>query len=211
MVDETLLRRIVALIVMIIGSTVVFGTVVLMNRETNPPEKEKIGSVVDFTVTTPRQETERRDPPPQQRSTQSSDQPALAPLPDLGGGLSSIQVAMPEFEPNVLGASPESLLGDFENVVMTDDSVDEKPAVLSSPLIYPKRAKQREIEGKVVVSVLIGTEGRVKEIKILESQPPGVFDEAVLEALPNWMFSPAKYQNRPVQIWVTIPLDFSLR
>ena len=74
----------------------------------------------------------------------------------------------------------------------------------------PERAKQREIEGEVRVSVLVGRDGRVKRMKVLEASPPGVFEEVVLNTVGNWTFRPASYDGEPVESWVTIPIPFRL-
>ena len=188
----------------------VFTTVVFMNRKASEPEDASISTAVDFTVQAAAAKPEERETPLQQRrSIAKSDPPALAPLPNLEGELSSIRVEMPDFGSESIGTN-ESFFGDLDNVTMTDDSVDEKPVVLASPITYPTRARQRKIEGRIVVSLLIGTDGTVKRARILESQPPDTFDQAVLDALPGWRFEPARYKNKNVQVWVTLPLDFRL-
>ena len=195
---------------MIVGSAIVFSTVVLMNRKGTKPEDTLISTAVDFTVQAPVSKPEERETPLQQRrSTAKTDPPALAPLPNLEGVLSSIRVEMPDFISESIGTT-EALFGDLDNITMTDDSVDEKPVVLASPISYPTRARQQKIEGRIVVSLLIGTDGTVKRARILESEPPDMFDRAVLDALPGWRFEPATYKNENVQVWVTLPLDFRL-
>lgn len=196
---------------MILGCVVVFGTLIVMNRGNPTREQEGATAVVDFSVATPPPQPQRQQPPPERRREVRTNQPALAPIPDVAGSLSSIQVEMPEYQPEGLDGASESLLGNLDDVVMTEDSVDSKPVVRTSTLQYPERAKQREIEGRVVVSVLIGADGRVKNMKILEATPPGVFEEAVRSSVPQWTFEPAKYKGRSVQVWATVPLDFNLR
>ena len=203
-------RRIAAAGIMVVGSMIVFSTVIFMNRRSLVPEDMLIATAIDFTVQTPTSTPEERETHLQQRRyTAKSDPPALAPLPNLEGVLSSIRVEMPDFISESIGAT-ESLFGDLENVTMTDDSVDEKPVVIASPIDYPTRARQRKIEGRIVMSLLIGADGTVKRARILESQPPDVFDRAVLDALPGWRFEPARYKNENVQVWVTLPLEFRL-
>jgi len=205
-------RRILASVaIMLVGSSFVFAAVALMNRGAPEQEETTLASVIDFTVNERPPVQQNRDQPQQRRTAAASDEPALAPLPDLGGGLSSIQVEMPNYDTISIGAATGSLLGNVDNVVMTDESVDERPEVISLQIPYPSRARQRQIEGRVVVSVLIGTDGKVQNARLIESQPPGVFDQSVIDAMPEWRFTPARYKNRDVPVWVTIPLDFSLQ
>jgi protein TonB len=106
----------------------------------------------------------------------------------------------------------DSLLGDLDNVALTEDAVDQPPEIRTRiPPEYPERAQQREIEGRVVVAVLVGVDGQVQQLQINESTPPGVFDDAVLAAVRQWTFEPAQYQGNPVETWVNIPIPFSLQ
>lgn len=116
------------------------------------------------------------------------------------------------FDGGDLGGDADGLLGAEElakDMVMTEDAVDEPPKPLERPRInIPERVRARGITGRVVARILVGSEGRVEKIKITESQPPGVFDEGVKEALASWVFSPATYKGSPVSMWVNLPFEF---
>ena len=62
--------------------------------------------------------------------------------------------------------------------------------------------------GHVVVNLLIGIDGNVKAIKVLEADPPGVFEKAVIQAVRFWRFEPAVYDSQPVEMWATLPVRF---
>lgn len=194
----------------VLGCALVLGGLVVMNQFTSGPEESDTTNVVNFTVPPPPPEPPPRRQEPQQRRPRRSNRPALAPAPNLGTSLSGIQVSLPEFEVGGVAEVSESLLGDLEDVALTEGSVDEPPVVQSRPLTYPERAKQRNIEGRVVISALVGTDGRVRQMQILEANPPGVFEQAVQNAVPNWTFRPARYNGEAVETWVTIPIPFSL-
>jgi periplasmic protein TonB len=205
-----LLRGFGIALLTLMGSFTVFFGATFLNRIVQEPEPEEQLIVVDFTVPTKTETREKRERPPQRRNIEESDQPALAPLPNISGSLSGIQVALPGYDPKGIDTVEESLLGNMSNVVMDENSVDSIPVLRSSPMTYPSRAKQREIEGSVTVAIHVGSDGRVMNMKILDSTPPGVFDEAVINAIPNWIFTPAKYQGRNVAIWVELPIPFRL-
>jgi protein TonB len=194
----------------IAGFGVVVAALVLMNRPPADAEQKNRATSVDFTVPTEPPEPPQPEPEPEEREPRRSNQPALAPAPNLGSSLSGIQVALPEFQPKGVSEVADSLLGDLENVTLTEDAVDKAPVVRSKPLTYPERAKQRGIEGEVVVSALVSRDGQVKKLRILQSEPPGVFDEAVRNSVPNWTFEPAKYQGQPVETWGTLTIPFRL-
>jgi TonB family protein len=50
----------------------------------------------------------------------------------------------------------------------------------------------RKTTGYVVLSYNIGTNGRVTDIEILDSQPQGVFDDSAREAVRRWVYEPRK-------------------
>jgi protein TonB len=199
-----------AFAIMILGAFAVFSSVTIMNKFIVQQEKSDISAPITFDVPPPVKKIEKRDQTEVKPRPVRSYNHNLAPIPQLEGNLSGISIDLPEFSADNTSAVAESLLGDLEGVAMTEESVDQLPVFKKMKITYPERAKQREIEGKVSVSVLIGTDGTVVKFKILDSNPPGVFDEAVREAVPYWTFKPAQYQGRPVQIWVTIPIPFKL-
>jgi protein TonB len=63
------------------------------------------------------------------------------------------------------------------------------PAFRAEPL-YPTRARTGGIEGHVVVSFDIVEDGRVRGLEVEASEPPGVFDEAVILAVQRWRYCP---------------------
>jgi len=55
---------------------------------------------------------------------------------------------------------------------------------------YPKAAIKANIErGRVVARVYIDEKGNVTNVEIRESEPPRIFDRAVITALQDWKFS----------------------
>lgn len=204
-------RQLAAGLISLAGTVFVLASVTLLNRFVTLEQNAKEGPAVNFSVPTVQARPQAPRPPEPARRPPRSTPQNLAPLPDLGTGLSSIVVDTPDFLGGDLAGAGNELLGQLDDVAMTADTVDRPPVVRNSALTYPAQARSRGIEGRVVVSVLIGVDGRIQRSQILESVPPGVFDQAVLESLPRWSFVPAEYKGRPVQIWATLPLDFSLR
>ncbi len=91
------------------------------------------------------------------------------------------------------------------------DEVDKVPqAVATTHPMYPYRAKRLGVEGAVKIRFLINTSGRTDLFKILESEPPGVFDQAVKKAVKNWKFKPATKDGRVVETWMEQVFKFEL-
>jgi TonB family protein len=56
--------------------------------------------------------------------------------------------------------------------------------------VYPPAALAAEIEGHVVVAYRISPAGLVEDAQVVESVPPGVFDDAAMAAVRAWRFQP---------------------
>jgi TonB family protein len=64
---------------------------------------------------------------------------------------------------------------------------DVKPVRKVKPK-YPPEAEAQHIEGRVKVRLSVDLEGNVTDVAMLLSEPPGVFDAAVLEAVRQYKF-----------------------
>lgn len=82
----------------------------------------------------------------------------------------------------------------------TAREVERRPEPLGEILpAYPEEARRRGIEGSVLVALHIDEAGVVREVEILQSTPPGVFDAAVIAAYGQARFQPAARAGRPVR------------
>lgn len=77
-----------------------------------------------------------------------------------------------------------------------------------SPPSYPKHAAEQGIDGRVVLVVDIDAEGRPLDVDVEKSEPAGVFDQAAIDAVRQWQFSPAVEDGRPVPGRVRVPIHF---
>ncbi len=77
---------------------------------------------------------------------------------------------------------------------------------------YPRRALTRRIEGYVVAEFTVDTKGRVvpDSFKIVEAEPPGMFDRAVERALMRWRFNPLTENGAAVPFRTRQRLEFKL-
>jgi len=71
---------------------------------------------------------------------------------------------------------------------------------------YPDIARQAGVEGTVVVQALVGTDGNVRDTRIVRSIP--MLNGAALEAVRQWRFKPAATGGKPVATWVSVPISF---
>jgi len=86
----------------------------------------------------------------------------------------------------------------------------EKPRVKSRVKAdYPEMARRAQIEGTVIVKVLVGPDGLVKDAQILSGVNP-ILDRQALIAARKWTFFPGKQRNIPVKAWMAVPFNFRL-
>ena len=77
---------------------------------------------------------------------------------------------------------------------------------------YPEAAERAGIEGYVVVAFTVSRSGGVENLRIVESTPPGVFDEAALRAGARLRFEPRLVSGEPVAVDdVEYRFDWNLR
>jgi len=85
--------------------------------------------------------------------------------------------------------------------------VTEMPTVISAAeIIYPKGM---QLEGTVVLSVLIDVQGRVRAARIITALAPAMDAEA-LRAIKKYRFSPAKIEATPVAVRIRYAIKFVL-
>lgn len=83
--------------------------------------------------------------------------------------------------------------------------MDQAPTISGFDVGYPDNARKNGVQGTLKASLVLGENGKVRDIKILETLPFGV-EEAVVLALQNLYFQPAKLRGKPVAVPMT--LDF---
>lgn len=76
---------------------------------------------------------------------------------------------------------------------------------------YPQIARDALVDGQVIVLVLVGRDGRVREAKVDEHHHVLLLDDAALAAARKWVFSPALASGHAVAVWTAIPFKFVLQ
>lgn len=69
----------------------------------------------------------------------------------------------------------------------------------ASPSLYPAAAKKNELSGYVVVEFTVSAHGGTDNIKVLEAQPPGVFDTSAIRAVTSFKYKPIVVDGRAVE------------
>lgn len=199
--------RIVALFWMLAGSAIIFMMLILMNQFSDKPESKVAEYASQFEVKKPKTVKPEKQEVRKQLKPQAKIAPPL--MLELGADIAGLDLGLPAFV--IANMNDGSLLGNTKDVVMTSDLVDTAARALTrSAVEFPRRARARDIEGYVVISLLIDKSGRVSTARVIESEPAGVFDEKALQAIRSWLFEPARYKGEAVDSWANQTIRFDL-
>jgi protein TonB len=76
--------------------------------------------------------------------------------------------------------------------------------------VYPPDAQRRNQQGTVKLKLKVDEFGVVKDVKVEEGDPPGVFDESALAAFKKAHFEPAMKNGQPVRALIYIRVRYEL-
>jgi TonB family protein len=87
----------------------------------------------------------------------------------------------------------------------------EPPSLLSEVKPdYTEQARQRGIEGDVVMEIVVRRDGSVGDVRVLQGLGYGL-DERAIQAVRQWRFSPAHRRGAAVDVMVEVAMEFKLR
>jgi protein TonB len=95
--------------------------------------------------------------------------------------------------------------------VVMDTEPDYKAEYLNNPKPpYPLIARRLDYQGKVVLHVEVLAEGRAGQIRLDSSSGHDLLDNAAIQTVKTWRFTPARHLGQPVTQWFLIPINFFL-
>ena len=75
---------------------------------------------------------------------------------------------------------------------------------------YTDEARRANVEGEVVLEIVVRRDGSVGDVRILQRLGSGLEQRAIL-AVRQWQFSPARLKGTPVDVIVEVAVEFKLR
>jgi len=75
--------------------------------------------------------------------------------------------------------------------------------------VYPSFAITARKQGTVILEVVIDESGAVSRVRVLRSEP--LLDEAAIEAVKRWRYTPTMLNNVPIPILMTVTVRFTLQ
>jgi protein TonB len=175
--------------------------------------------VVPFRELQPPPPLTQNEPPPQVAITQPVAPPTVGvavPVPDAEAPPEQTIASQEE----IVATTPGVSSGEGDLIVQppAEDALpafgeyvyyDELPEVITrvNPQ-YPDLAREASVDGTVLIQALVGKDGKVRDTKVVKSIP--MLDAAAINAVKQWVFKPALSNNKPVAVWVAVPVRFSL-
>jgi protein TonB len=78
--------------------------------------------------------------------------------------------------------------------------------------VYPELARKAKIEGKVFLQAIVQKNGDIGEVSLLRCNRPGLgFEESAIGAVEQWRYQPATQSGKPVDVFITVIVDFTLQ
>jgi TonB family protein len=94
-------------------------------------------------------------------------------------------------------------------IAPVNSAQSEAPKVISSPPpIYPPVARAENIEGIVILDILVDATGKVTQTKAISG--PVQLQPAAVEAVRYWKYQPARDNGQPIAQHMQLSINFRL-
>ncbi len=193
-----------------------FGTSALLSHRT----KETSVIVVPYRELAAPPPLTQNEPPPQVAVTQPVAPPTVGvavPVPDAEAPPEQTIASQEE----IASSTPGIDTGGDNQIVVAPPAAEEMPrfgeyvytdelpeVITKVPPTYPDIAREANVDGTVMVQALVGKDGKVHDTRVVKSIP--MLDASAIAAVKQWVFKPALSNNKPVAVWVAVPVKFTL-
>lgn len=77
--------------------------------------------------------------------------------------------------------------------------------------VYPSASRRLGERGVVLLRVLVTATGDPAQVDLKKTSGYARLDESARAAVRHWKFMPARLGDKPVEAWVLVPIEFSLK
>lgn len=74
--------------------------------------------------------------------------------------------------------------------------------------VYPAEAKEKHVQGHVVMKAIIDTNGEVTRLDLVSGHP--LLAQAAIEAVRNWKYKPFLLEGKTVEVETVVDIAFQL-
>lgn len=179
-----------------------------------PPEAKSTRRVMIVRQYTPPPPPKKERPRIERRLTKKV--PLPDPTPD---EIEPVVTPEPEIEPPPFDPDMEIRIGTPEPPPATGPLMAGVDGVTEPELIpetkvepaYPEAARRARLEGRVILQLVVRRDGTVGEVTVLKAPALEVgFSEAARAAVTQWRYRPARQAGRPVDVYLTVVVNFQI-
>jgi protein TonB len=164
---------------------------VRLRKDTEIEEKKRV-----------KPQIEKPEPPPKAENVSTAEKISVIPGADLAALAPSVDYSGTGGGIGGLGAAQLAMAGGSDRSAV--------PQVRIQP-DYPIQARQKGIEGWVVVRFDVAADGSVRNPVVVDAQPKKIFDRNAIQAVKGWKYNPKIEDGKPVeQRGLKIRLTFNL-
>jgi len=128
----------------------------------------------------------------------------------LGIMVGIIELPSPKsIEAGVEGGVIGGVVGEVEAPIRAVDEIKPPKLIKEVKPIYPEDARQKRVEGTVILEATTDIYGRVQKVEVLRSIP--LLDQAAIDAVRQWIYEPEIIEGKPRGIIFTITVTFKLK
>jgi protein TonB len=161
-------------------------------------------------------------PPPKVKQRQVVQQKLTrkVPIPDpTPDEPEPIREPEPEEDPEPIPDDVEFIIGVPEppppsGPVLAGVNNVSNPVLIESTKIdpeYPELARVARVDGQVILQAIVRKDGSVGDVSVIRVNRPNLgFEESAVKAVAQWRYEPALQNGKPVEVYFTVVVDFSL-
>jgi protein TonB len=99
--------------------------------------------------------------------------------------------------------------GGMVNRIRVEVNVMQASLIHQNPPNYPTDSKTAGIAGAVILSVLVGKDGAVKDASFREGQ--STLSQAAIDAVRTWTYKPTLINGQAVEVLTDVTVNFPLQ
>lgn len=171
--------------------------------EIKPQPVEPVPAKKVQKVNVPQKPAVTTEPEPRLVTQAAESTPVFAPEPKTSAPV--VETATQLQPEPVKAAEPAPRAVPIEQPSFNADYLDNP-----SPA-YPALSRKLREEGRVLLRVRVDVHGQPAQVTLHESSGHARLDERAADTVRRWKFVPARNGGQPVEAWVIVPIQFSLK
>ncbi len=147
---------------------------------------------------------------PQQPEIQRTNPQPVIQQPLVNHSVIVDEGTLPATQENALPNNLSDNIGPIDTTPMQMGSQLE--TITATAPRYPRNEARAGVQGRVMLRILVGTDGRPLEVTIDKSSGNHSLDRTARDhVLKTWLFKPAMRDGHPVQAYGLVPIDFTMQ